>query len=652
MISMFQHIDIFYSKFTLENSNAKLFNEVENFLQHFQQCQNQYSKSNMLEWLSTCLEKFAFEWFNDQSKFIFLHEFDIVLTTAFFFKQNNSSFLSILVSKSTCEILKSSTKFALIALSASSISFAFFDLFDSKLTQNDSEFELFCEVTDILRQFSQFHHQHRKSDLLDLLHDCLWNFVLNWFENQLKFTSLHDFDITLTKAFSSKSFASQKQQEQQKSNALKIAKKIKFNAIKNIKRIKSKALKAKEIAKSTSTFQNIDIFHSILTCENRQLSEFAKFLQHFQQCQHLYRKSNLLMLLLTCLWSFAFDIWFDKQTIMKLTLLNEWIEILRVDFVDVSFAKLINCSKIICMRCEKSFNFKNKLRNHVRNQHAKKSINNSNFMINTVKSTCEVVEKSTVICLLNSSVSQKSFVFFATSRKHVSKFEIAFETIISSTSSILSIATINNALQLMKNESIQCFSASWISFSTLESKNQKILVRKFATFSQIFESASIFESIISSECLNFSFLTFEYISKSTKNAFIQRLFDSLISQEFEIFIATSKQIFESTMIFEIITSSKNSSLSFNASKIVSKSMKNISIQSFIIDAFLSNDTVKSICEIEKKSTIIETFALQISHISFTISRSQLVFEIISSKNSNLSIETFKVISKSMKSASN
>ena len=154
--------------------------------------------------------------------------------------------------------------------------------------------------------------------------------------------------------------------------------------MKNAKRIKSKALKAEEIAKSTLTLQDIDIFDLILTCEDRQFSEFEKFLQHFQQCQHLYRKSDLLILLFICLWDFAFDIWYDKQSITNLASLCEWIEILFIDFVVVAFAKSkINCSKINCMRCDSNFNFKKKLRKHVREQHAKKLINNSFFSINT-----------------------------------------------------------------------------------------------------------------------------------------------------------------------------------------------------------------------------------------------------------------------------
>ena len=108
-------------------------------------------------------------------------------------------------------------------------------------------------------------------------------------------------------------FASQKQQKSNiSSENLKAIKKTKINVVKNAKRVKSKTLKTQAVAKSTSEFQNIDIFDSTLTYENRRFNEIAHFLQHFQQCQHLYRKSNLIMLLLNCLWDSVFDIWYDK----------------------------------------------------------------------------------------------------------------------------------------------------------------------------------------------------------------------------------------------------------------------------------------------------------------------------------------------------
>ena len=530
---MIQHIDIFYSEFIFENLNAELFNEIVNFLQHFQQCRNQYSKSNMLEWLSTCFEKFAFEWFNDQSKFIFLYEFDIVLTNAFFFKQDNNSSFSFFAFESTCEILENSTNFILIVSIVSSIS----SKKQQKLKISISKCCQWCQSdyeNYYSHRFQYFSCNVRNQQTYESILQFLEKKICEIFENLTVFALIISF-------------------AQQKSNVLKIAKKIKFNAIKNVKRIKSKILKAEKIAKSTSTFQNIDIFDSILTCENRQFNEFVKFLQHLQQCQSLYRKSNLFMLLFICLWNFAFDIWFVKQTIMKSTSLNKWIEILRIDFANVSFVKI---QKIICMRCDSSFDFKKKFRQHVRNQHAKKRISNSNFMINAIKSTCEIVEKSTVIDLFDSFALQKSLVFFVTSRKHVSKFEIVFETIISSTSSIFSIATVNNALQSMKNESIQCFFASRISLSTFESKNQKIQISKLVKNSHL------------------SINAINLICETMKMSIIAC---SFVSQKFDIFTTTSRQKFESVMIFEIVIASENSHFSFIAFETVSDSTENTSI---------------------------------------------------------------------------
>ena len=506
---------------------------------------------------------------------------------------------------------------------------AFFGLFDPRLTQDDPEFGVFCEATGILQQLEQLQHQHRESDLLDLLHGCLHGPALDWFKDQPEFTSLHDFDIALTKAFPPKSSAPQEQQksevstpdrcqwcqldyeiwnshrlqysscaaqnqqayefalqfleehacetfetstvstlvapptpsapqEQQELNIspedLKAIKKTKANVIKNAKRVKSKALKAQEAAKSTSELQDIDIFDSILTYENRRFSEAANFLQHLQQCQHQYKKSDLLFLLPSCLWGPAFDIWYDKQNVMNSASLNEWIEALRAEFADAAFAKSkVNCSKITCMRCESSFNSKEKLREHVREQHAKKFICSSSLSINTLKSVCEDEEKP------------------------------------------------------------------------------------------VFDDSSA----------------------------------SPTPQESEISTATPKQISESTMIFEVVTSSKSFHLPSNAPEIVPKPMENMSTQcsitpskplssqmfesesqeasvqkSSIIDAPLSNDTAKSVCETEERSAVIEASALQAPHIPSTTPRSQVAFETTSPKSSSLPTEALKVVSESVENESN
>ena len=78
----------------------------------------------------------------------------------------------------------------------------YFDFFNSIVIHDDSKWNIFSEFTDILQRFQQFQFLHRESNLFDLLHDCLMSFALNWFKNQSKFISLHDFSITLTNAFS------------------------------------------------------------------------------------------------------------------------------------------------------------------------------------------------------------------------------------------------------------------------------------------------------------------------------------------------------------------------------------------------------------------------------------------------------------------
>ena len=556
---MFQHIDIFYSEFILEDSNARLFNEVENFLQHFHQCQNQYSKSDMLEWLLTCLEKFALEWFNDQSKFIFLHEFDIALTNAFLLKQNNSSSLSILTSKSTCEIFESSAKSALIVSS-----------------------------------------------------------------------------VLIVSSASSTSSVSQKEQKLNiSSENLKAIKKTKTNVVKNVKRVKSKALKAEEAEKSTSTLQDIDIFDSTFTWEDRQFSEFAKFLQHFQQCQRLYRKSNLLMLLFICLWSSAFDIWFDKQTIMRSTSLSEWIEILRVDFANVSFAK-VKTSKMFCMRCDSSFNFKNKFREHVREQHAKKSVQSSFFSVDTFKLVSETMKKSTMTDFSALSVSQKSNISTATLSKQI--FESS-ENRAQKSSIIdlsLSIDTVKSICESKKNSTVTIFKRSClicridvssIKDHFLESSlcnealhhrlNQLLASRAHQREQEAQKQVELIEqealkqvevekaisSSVSSVCLNLSIATLKIVSESLKSASNQeitcvRVICKLCKQSFNF----NKKLYEHIRKHETLKFVKNSHFSINAVNLVCEIEKTSFVIFRTITLLKRSNLSSSTLETKSKST--------------------------------------------------
>ena len=308
-----------------------------------------------------------------------------------------------------------------------------FEIFNSTFFYNWSENELFNQIANFFQHFQQYLHLYCESKLLDLLIIALIDSVDTWFDDQSKFISLHDFDTVLTNAFFSfifialfNSFFSISASEliceivekSTKSCSLSSQKQQKLKIKSEISKFK-KILKAKRIAKSTSIVQNIDIFDSIFTNENRRFSDFAKFLQYFQHCQHLYRKSNLLVLLFICFDDVAFIICYNKRNVMTSTSLNEWIKILRIEFV--IFAKLI--STMICMRCDQNFNIKKTFREHVREQHAKKFVKSFCFDVNTINFVCEIEKKS--------FVSQKSHESLTKSQKSKFEFAITFETVIS-----------------------------------------------------------------------------------------------------------------------------------------------------------------------------------------------------------------------------
>ena len=102
--------------------------------------------------------------------------------------------------------------------------------------------------------------------------------------------------MTLTKAFSS---------QEQRELKLIAQKRAKRKARKIAERAELKII---ETTKQTSKLQNIDIFDSTLASDRFEFdlyNEIAIFLQHLQQCQHQYRKSDLLSLLSKCLCDLA-----------------------------------------------------------------------------------------------------------------------------------------------------------------------------------------------------------------------------------------------------------------------------------------------------------------------------------------------------------
>ena len=192
MTSMFDEFEIFNSTFFYNWFEDELFNHIADFFQHFQQCLHLYCESELLDLLIIAFIDFVNAWFDDQFKFILLHDFDIVLTKTFSFNEfatiqsifvlsesSTSQKQQKLKIKSEVSKFKKTSKTEQIVKSTST--FQNIDIFDST-TYNESEFELYSEVANFLQHFQQCRYQYRKSNLLNLLSNCLCDFAFDWFK--------------------------------------------------------------------------------------------------------------------------------------------------------------------------------------------------------------------------------------------------------------------------------------------------------------------------------------------------------------------------------------------------------------------------------------------------------------------------------------
>ena len=199
------------------------------------------------------------------------------------------------------------------------------------------------------------------------------------------------------------------------------------------------------------------------------------------------------------------------------------------------------------MRCDSNFNFKKKFRKHVREQHAKKFVNNSSLLNNTVKSICKTMKKSTIIDLSASFALQK-FNIFAATLKQIFESTMIFETVISSQNSHFTFSASEIVSESMKNESNQYFSVSLFSFfQTFESEHQQFYVQKFSKFCSFFTnftSKLICEvekklTIIETFVLQVSFISqksFTFFSIFKRNCSICRIDVSSVKEHyFEFF---------------------------------------------------------------------------------------------------------------------
>ena len=285
MTSIFKSLNVFNSKYSYSDSEKRIFCEIANFLQHLQQCLHLFCESNLLHRMKILFYDSVNTWFEDQSNFVFLREFDITLTKAFssfvFSTMFNSNF-RVFTFESLCEIFEKSASSDSFAsqgqqkLKATIFSLLFnfdsydllrdIDFFDSSLKHSDSNLRQFNETSNFLRNLQHCQHlyRYRKTHLLLFLLNCLNDSIFKWLQKQSHFDNLHIFNTVLTNVFFSQQ---QKRQTRVRKRAnRKVAKEIVENA------------------KSTSKFQNIDIFDST-SCNESEFelyNEIANFLQSLQ----------------------------------------------------------------------------------------------------------------------------------------------------------------------------------------------------------------------------------------------------------------------------------------------------------------------------------------------------------------------------------
>ena len=587
------------------------------------------------------------KWFDNQSKFISLHDFDIVLAKVF----SSSKFTTI-------QLISLTYKQQKLKAAISSLSFNFdlydllrdIDLFDSSLKHSDSNLRQFNETSNFLRNLQHCQHlyRYRKTHLLLFLFNCLNDSIFKWLQKQSHFDNLHIFSTTLTNVFSS-------QQQRREARARKRAN-------------RKVAKKIVEDAKSTSKLQNIDIFDST-SCNESEFelySEVANFLQSLQQCQHQYRKSDLLNLLSKCLCDLASE-WFKTQS--EFISLKRFNRILAKTFSEASLRRassrssnlqlctLVAISKsmknasdqqvvqTICKLCKQSFNFNEKLYEHIRNHEVLKLVKNSHLSINAVSLICEIEKKS--------SITHVSSVSSARSQNSIFESATAFRSIILLKRLILSSLTLETVSKSMKSTSMQCMFAS--------SSSHVSQIQKFDV-----QDSSTVNSLLLIDTIK---LTCEVAKKSTTCRHCKQTFKfkELLrkhkrEQHAKKFVINSSLLShalnsmckeeEKSAVKNVTTLSASQELQISAQK-----HQKIDVQKHsAISSSLSINTVKSTCESEEKSASACSSSSQKSSIFSATSRNlvtdtRISLRSVSSKDSNLSIATLKITSERVKNAS-
>ena len=501
-LSLFASFDIFNSVRSHQNSKKRRFNQIIIFIQHLQQCQHLYDESELLEWMKVILCDFVDIWFENQSNFIFLHDFDIVLTKTFSERSNLSLFTLKIESESTkrsatCRHCKQTFKFK--------------ELFRKHKREQHAK-------KSVINSSLRFHAL--KSVCKAKKKSVVKNVMTLFASQELQTRALKSQKIDVQKS----SVISSSLSTTTINSTCKVAKKSTITSIAKVSKITSEQrvewrfrtaylstrLKASRLSLSLNTFViisetmknasiqevacaramcksckqnfnfNNELFEHIREHETlKRINDFHLSINTVKAACEFVQKSintcssssyeslifttsrNLISSTKTSLQSVS-----SKCSSLQLRVFNSASKSTK----SISVQRIF-CVRTICKRCKQNFNFNNKLHEHIRQYHARKSVKNSDFRVFTSESTYKIVEKSAVSCSINSQFA--SSIFFATSRSQMFSVENASRSV-SSNDSHFSITTSKIISKSMKKLSANCSLTFSISSSqTSIRKHQK-----------------------------------------------------------------------------------------------------------------------------------------------------------------------------------
>ena len=418
-LSLFASFGIFNSNRFHQNLEKRRFNQIIIFIQHLQQCQFLCCESELLEWMKVILCDFVDIWFENQSNFIFLHDFDIVLTKTF--------------SSNTRTLLQNEKK----------------SIFDDSLASSESQ-----TFIATLKQKSEF------AMIFEAM-TSLKNSHLSFSTSKIVSESMKNISIRCS-AVSSKSASSQTFESKHQEISIQktvISSSLRFHAFKSVCRAEEKSAIKNVTILSVSQELQISVQKNTKTISQIDSSKCSNLLITTLEITFEYAKntSNSITEIAEAAEIFAKSIADIRAQTARIRarreVENSNLKLQTLNFTSKSMKRFsiqqIVCARI-CKRCKQSFNFNNKLHEHIREHHARKFVQNLNFRVPASESTCKIKKKSIFTCSSVSFASQKSFTFFATSRSQIFSTQIITQSL-SSKCSNLSIATYKISSKSMKS---------------------------------------------------------------------------------------------------------------------------------------------------------------------------------------------------------